>query len=510
MKNPASIKLALTGVGALLFNALFWEETLGLNTLIFALFITGGLFYIHRKEKLSNYAILMGLTTLFSAGMVVVNYSFPARLALIISSILMIGFLHHHSLRSILYAASGAFSSLLKVPKQLITSVRFTENTRKEWYRGIRYVQLFVIPTIVAIVFLFIFRAANPVFNAWTNSFFDFIGIGLENLFTWLSPVRLIFVLLGAILTSWAFFAIGHPKITAKEAAQSDEVLRKRRKFTKTSAPFTAVSLKNENRTGAILMAMVSVMATMVNAIDISHVWFNFEYDSSMNLSQFVHEGTYLLILSILLSMGIMLYYFRGNQNFYLKNTRIKWLAHIWIVQNVIMVISVAIRNYHYIHYHGLAYKRIGVIFFLGLTLFGLWTLFIKIKAKKSAFFLLRTNSWATYVMVLMLASINWDLRIAEYNITHWNKAHTDVDFLLSLSDKALPILDQHREVFIGHQVPAEKAWANPIPATMRLDQRIQSFVDNTVHYSWLSWNWPEDKAFNHFNAQGITVSIKE
>ncbi len=293
------------------------------------------------------------------------------------------------------------------------------------------------------------------------------------------------------------------------EQKQSDQITRQRQKLKSALASFGTISLKNEHRTGAILMAMVSVMATLVNGIDIAFVWFNFEYDGSQNLSQFVHEGTYLLILSILLSMAIMLYYFRGNQNFYIKNERLRWLANIWIIQNAIMVISVGIRNYHYIHHYGLAYKRIGVIFFLGLTLFGLITLFLKIKNKKSAFYLVRVNSWATYAMLLMLAAVNWDIQIAKHNTTHWNQGNIDLSFLLSLSDKTLPILDEHREIFRDQYV-SNSAWdITTQKAEILLNNRIQDFVDKGTDYNWLSWTWPENQAFDYFKAQGITASNK-
>ena len=132
----------------------------------------------------------------------------------------------------------------------------------------------------------------------------------------------------------------------------------------------------------------------------------------------------------------------------------------------------------------------------------------MKIKHKKSAFYLLRTNSWATYVMILLLSAVNWDGMIANYNITHWNKAYSDVDFLLNLSDKALPILDQHRAAFEGHYIN-KSYWDEGIPATQILDQRIQEFVNKSTDYSWPSWTWPESKALKYFEEKGFETSIK-
>ena len=117
MKHQNSIKLLFTGLGAFLFNALFWEESLGLNTLIFAVFIMASMAFLHRKTSLNKYALLTGGASLFSAIMVVINFSFPARLALVTSSVLTVGFLHQHTLKSAFYAFSDAISIKLPTPE---------------------------------------------------------------------------------------------------------------------------------------------------------------------------------------------------------------------------------------------------------------------------------------------------------------------------------------------------------------------------------------------------------
>ena len=72
----------------------------------------------------------------------------------------------------------------------------------------------------------------------------------------------------------------------------------------------------------------------------------------------------------------------------------------LWVVQNFILGISVFLRNYHYISFHGLAYKRIGVIVFLVLVLIGLVTLFVKLRERKSFFYLVRVNGWAAFAVL--------------------------------------------------------------------------------------------------------------
>jgi hypothetical protein len=85
----------------------------------------------------------------------------------------------------------------------------------------------------------------------------------------------------------------------------------------------------------------------------------------------------------------------------------------------------VFLRNYHYIDFHGLAYKRIGVIVFLALVLVGLVTLFFKIRDKKSFYHLLRVNAWAVLAAFTGLTTVNWDGLITRYNLSHWNKGRS-------------------------------------------------------------------------------------
>jgi hypothetical protein len=77
-------------------------------------------------------------------------------------------------------------------------------------------------------------------------------------------------------------------------------------------------SLKKEFIAGIFLLLILKSLILVVSSIDIYWVWFNFKWEGQY-LKQFVHEGTYLLILSILISIALILFLFRGNHNFYKK-----------------------------------------------------------------------------------------------------------------------------------------------------------------------------------------------
>jgi hypothetical protein len=216
---------------------------------------------------------------------------------------------------------------------------------------------------------------------------------------------------------------------------QGENLHRVRKLF---SGRFTA--LKTELNSGILLLAFLNLALAVMNVLDIYHVWLFFEWDGGY-LKQFVHEGTWLLIISVLISMVIVIWYFRGNLNFYSGNRLLVRLSVIWLLQNALLVVSVAIRNIWYIHYFNLAYKRIWVFAFLILVLIGIITVFIKLRNRKSVQYLLVRNSLFAYGIVVFIGFFNWDLIIARYNVKHTDSAFFHTDFMMNLNSSTLPVL---------------------------------------------------------------------
>ena len=275
---------------------------------------------------------------------------------------------------------------------------------------------------------------------------------------------------------------------------RKDTIVRVRKKYT--HAYFAAIALRNEYRTAVVLVFLMNVLLMVVNYTDIRFVWLDFQPGNNSSLSQFVHEGTYLLILSILLSQGLIIYYFRGNLNFFKSNTLFRFLSNAWMFQNVILTVSVGVRNWHYIQHFALAYKRIGVFVFLCLVVFGLITMIVKINKRKTGYFLLRTNTWAAYAMMILISCFNWDQWIIQYNLKGGHKNGFDIDFCSELSDKTLPIVLANKATIelemqnkLGMSAYSRK-WMDMQEFDKELEGRARIFMYRYENYSWASWNW--------------------
>jgi len=362
----------------------------------------------------------------------------------------------------------------------------------------LKKISIFLIPLLIVIVFIVIYRFSNPVFDKIMvrigDAIYDFL-VMIFGRFDW--QVILTF-LLGLFFCAVIFLRTPYQWLIERYKLKTDYFKRIK---VRTKRSFSKLGLKNEYKAAIFLFLALNLTLLVVNIIDIQWVWFNFEWNGQF-LKQFVHNGTYLLILSILISVALVLYYFRGNLNFYKKNTFLKYLSYVWLLQNAVLAVSVAIRNFWYIYYFSLAYKRIGVYMFLVLTVYGLLTVFMKVKYSKSAFYVIRQNAYSLFIVLVLSSAFNWDCIIAKYNFSNYNRSFVHLNYLSKLSDKALPYLDKPMDelnkidsVQKG-KFPFHYMYMSSEDYFDRIETRKQKFKTKWENKNILSWNYPEYKAY--------------
>ena len=500
------IQLTFFLLGTILFNWLFWQEQLGLNLLIFNVFILLASYFIYPNSFKSKYVIVFSLSCILTASFVFLYGSTIAKITNSILLLICIGYIHQPKLKASFFAGFTSIINFFKLPlRKVFNNNNSSDKQQKTASKIIVVLKIVIIPILFISLFIWIYKIANPVFNDLTLQFW----LPIKKFFSTISWLRLMFILLGSIIIAAFIYHNNIIKFIHSEEKLSDFITRKRRTKTTNSQinnyRFTlSLNLKNEYRSAVFLVLSVNLLLLIVNATDVNWIWFNFEYDGNFNLSQFVHEGTYLLIVSVLLSMGIILYFFRKNINFLSQNKLLKQLSILWIAQNIILVISVGIRNYHYIDYYGLAYKRIGVVFFLIATIVGLITLYIKITQLKSAFYLLKVNSLNVISVLVLLSSFNWDVIIAQYNIKNISSENMDVPFLLSLSDKVLPLIEENKHLL--HQ--ENGFFTNSIyeyNEEYLYEDKLFNFLETQEKLSWLSMNLSTQKAINYYKTKATS-----
>lgn len=499
-------QLGLFLLGSILYNWFFWEEDLGLNLLLFNHFIIAAAFLLNPASRKQNSVLLMVIASLTTASMVFFYGSTISKFTNFISLIVFIGYVHQPQVKAIIFALFTSINNFFRFPlKQVLNSFGENGKTSKDVASSLKKVKLIIIPSFFIFIFYWIFNLSNPKFNAITTEFWLKFSTFFEWLFLDISWLRIPFFLIGCFITAAFIYHENVVLYMKKEIGLRDIISRTRKKRIKQTASDThyvqkrisplSIGLKNEYRSALILIGAVNLLLMFVNGLDISWLWFNFEYNGDFSLSQFVHEGTYLLIFSILLSMGIILYFFRKNINFFPKNKLIKYCSIVWILQNVILVISVGLRNYYYIEHYGLAYKRIGVFVFLLLTIVGLITLILKITKLNSSFYLIKINSISVFTAFVLLSTINWDVLIANHNLNHLNNRKVDVTFLLTLSDNTLPLIHKNKDILNTKGVRYNGQDHHDVFA-----EKVRIFKEKQAKLSWLSMNLSSKKALEYLN----------
>jgi hypothetical protein len=515
--NKNITKFILVTAGAVLFNLLFWHEKLGLNTVLYDLFILSALFSLYPKSLRSGTVRWLVLGHLICLGMVVFHNTPLSKIGLITTLCLLVPFAEYVH-RSAWFAGGSMLLNMIFMLAGYVetTIAGHKDRVKRKRKPLLRIIRFAIFPLLILLVFLIIYSSANDVFAQLVEQIGQQFALFFENFFDFFSPQRLLFFVLGLFITGAVLLKSRASWFSKLEENCSDALQRKRTSMKKrrkqtfyqlieaVMGRFArgVLALKNENTTGIISLVLLNLLLFIVNIIDIRFLWFNFEYNENEPVYKMVHEGTELLIASIVLAMAILLFFFKGNLNFYRRNKWLKYGAYAWILQNVVLVISVCIRDYYYIAKHGLAYKRIGVLFFLLMVLIGLLTVFIKIAHKKTNYYLWRVNAWAGVIVLTLSTTIHWDEFIAGYNLQRKDRVALDIPFLLSLSDKTLPLLDQNKTALQKAEGELTVKIVNGKCITCYTElllRRRDDFFSRQSQISWLSWNYSDDYTRKYF-----------
>ena len=463
---------------------------------------SGILYFSNSETRFKTQTILAIIGIIISSFSVLYHNSFFSKFMLFCSVFLYLASLMEKEIKTIYHLIPSGFLGVLTSPfrKHSFFKSPKTGISGKSW----KYIKLSIIPIGITILFMIIYSMANPVFADKLNYAFDNLGDYLANLFKHYPFGRFIFIGIGLLIGIGVFYyqSLGLFDDSAKNYKSNLE--RKKIKNRSLNSKINSMlALKTEKNSAILTLILLNGLLLFVNLIDIN-VFFIQDNAINSNYSTELHKGTWMLIFSIILSASIVLYIFRRNLNFYKNNSILKIISYIWIVQNMILASSVIVRVYYYIEHHGLAYKRIGVLVFVVATIIGLVTLGYKVKNKKTISFLFKVNGVSIFTILLITSAFNWDMIIARHNLTNAHVKKIDYLFELSLSDKTLPILDQHRDK-LKLKNNAYKSysfnfpWVKNMSLTEKLNQRIDNFKTKQKNRTWLSWNLSDQKTKAYF-----------
>ncbi len=413
---------------ALLFSTLFFKQHLGLNMVLFASTTVLVLAVLYPNKFKTLKTVGYAFFYLLSAAIVFFYNSDLALIASTLSFFVLLGAVIEPKTSIYVQVLNGFYTSIASF--FAITFQQFQEEAAAVKKQAINYgywAKMIGIPLIVVTVFIVLYRSANPIFD----------GIIQQLNFSFINIPWLLFTALGYFL----MLNITHPvkveTITATDLA-TPNILTK-----KTGIKQPVEGLQQENQLATVLLVVLNGLLIFFLIADFVYL-VNITDLTAPDLSKTVHEGIYALITSIVFAIAIILYFFRGNLNFFEKNRNVKLLTFTWILLNVVLVLVTSYKNYLYVFQYGFTYKRIGVFIYLGLSLIGLITTFTKVSEVYNLWYLLRKNTQVAYLLLIVLTMVNWDFAITRYNLEIAKS--TDMNYLIELSNNNALLLKEYTE----------------------------------------------------------------
>lgn len=402
-------------LSTVVFLILFYNETAGLNLGILGIFYAVFTFYKTPKGNKTRTFFALLITSLLSSFAFAWFGDLSSFLALVVSLILLT-----------FKSKSKELKSILIMPA-LITNF-FTFVCRffnfKDWFpvsQSEGKLQKLIAIIIIPVVLLFIFFA---IYTHGSDHFAQFFTN-----FEWNIDITqfLILSVLGFFIAfNYWNFSIERFIYKANHHFKNEFLNEDKQQ----KPTFSFLDLDLERLSGVIsLMALNMMLVFFI----VSYNYEQFFEGKSVktDLSAETHERVNAVILSIVMAIVVILFYFKSNFNFDSKSHLLKLAAKIWIILNIMLVCSAILKNTEYITGFGMTYKRLGVYAFLLLSMIGLIVTFVKIQKQKTNVYLVNQMFWYFYGTILVCSFVNWGGWATEYNINH---KKGDFDFLKTLN----------------------------------------------------------------------------
>lgn len=472
---------------AILFSILFYKQATGLNYLLFTGIVTAVLAYFNPKKiKTKQWWYYAGLTMLCGVAVFYVNSNLSV-FACILSFFIFSGksFNNKNSIiLNLVFSVGSVISSIVFVVidyVQLRKQNVAPANTKKlKIYFGV------AIALVIAVVFFALYQQANPLFKDFTKNIdLSWISVG------W------------CLFTVWGFLVIYGLVYYRDIPVFTEWDIKFNRTLENTASTEESKEINNNTVIALSLFGILNLMLVFVNSLDLTNLLGSHELPKGVYLSDFVHNAVWSLVFSIVIAVGLIMWFFKADLNFNKQSKTLKLLVYLWILQSALMVISAMVRNGWYVAEYQLTYLRIGVYVFLTLSLVGLLFTFLKVNNTKSAWYLVRQNFEAWFLLLSLCSFVNWDKIISDYNIAHAKTFRAlDKSYLVGLSNANLPELTA---VFFGDKKDSlfnenEKFQRNY--DFKKYSQSLYEFIVENKRETWQSFNLRDKAIANKMEMQ--------
>ncbi len=388
---------------SLIFTLLFYNESVGVNLAIFGLVLTGIICYFFQDRFTSRTHLVLVVTSILSCIAFAWYGDFVSFLALAMSVCFLQFKTQETNLKILLVFPLAFINGITSLGRMLMFSQWLPKSELKNNFAK-KMIAYFIIPTIFVALFFIVYAFGSDHFSSlFTDYTLD------------LNMFELVLIALLGFYISFTFWNYWIPEAFYENNLILDNDFNIEM-ATKNRRTFSFLDIDFERRSGEITLVLLNVLL-LVFIVTYNYEQF-FEVIEKSKLSAATHERVNAVIFSIVMAVGVILFYFKGGFNFDKKAKNLKRLSKIWIVLNGILILSTIVKNSEYVSFFGLTYKRLGVYAFLILAIIGLFFTYTKIKKQKTNVFLVNQMVWYFYGTILLCSYVNWGNLITNYNIS--------------------------------------------------------------------------------------------
>jgi len=483
--------ITLTTVG-FIFSMLFYKESLGLNCLIFSLSaIVASIFQDTQKVRkpvwiASAVALLYGATSFFVLG---TGYAFTLTLlALFVFAGVNVNMQKNSAFVHMIHGIFSVWASFILI---IVEWANMKTVKKEKSSKSTQYIIASILVFVVLLAFLGIYRSVNPIFNEYILSLDLTIDGGFIGIW-----------IVGFILAYGLLFAKKSSEFVQFDLQNQQAINHGELKEYEQTYWGKFLSLSVENKAGIVLLVCLNLMLFMVNVSDLTFYLSDQKLPEGLTYKEYVHQGVGMLIFSIVLSIGILAFVFRGHNNFAKSNKVIKLLGLLWVLLNVVMIFFTFKKNQLYIEEMGLTFKRIGVIIYLILAIVGLVVTSIKIIGNKKNWYIVSVNFTAFFMFLLVLSPLNWTKIVTDYNFSHAN--HQDYRYMADLHICNIGELYTRLQ---KEPEPIKNMYSDVLDS---MENRIVKHCYTYENNHWQSFTIADKKAYTELNELKDNYSMRE
>jgi len=341
-----------------------------------------------------------------------------------------------------------------------------------------------VVPGLLALMFIGLFAIANPVVSDWVGTASDRAGDFLANLTDYITFGRLLLWYLAAV-ACWGVLRYRPGKTTRDHPATPGfvhpvQAAAERKRETagddgespqgqidtppdhaKQSPDMGAwITRKYQTLIARCLVVMNLVFAVQL-VLDSRYLVFGDALPDGMTYAEYAHRGAYPLVFTVLLAAAMVLAVFRPG-GVARQSVWVYRLVVIWILQNVALMVSAAIRLSAYVEAYSLTRLRVAAAVWMVLVAGVLLLLIWRITSERDNAWLTRISMGWAFCILWVCAFVPFDPIIAHYNVAHCRElggsaGPIDVGYLEHLGPDALPAID-----LLIEKLPPQAADAPP------------------------------------------------